>query len=323
MQPIGLIRLNGRRIVMAIKYNELRSLVRNWSNRDDQVLSDSVIESALKYSADEAFTKLQIPQLEKTKYFLVTEDGSMPNTTNVDYNNVAVATIKDSTMYKNTVTLDLPEDLISFIVLRVSGKAQYTDTSLNVDSVGNPIVTSTITDRVANEKLDIRTFYDNYADKSSDLFWARQGAKVLISGNINEDDVIELHYYSKLAPLNAREDLPNSLTLAQAQLDTDNYEVITALEYSDLDSNDASTYKLISGSYVRAVDEKANWLRDDNERVLLFGALHRVFDYLQEDDQSVKYFQRFTQAIDELNKEEKVRKVSGGNIKVNFSSHLI
>lgn len=308
---------------MAIKYNALRSLVRNWSNRDDQVLSDSVIESTLKYSADEAFRKLQIPELEKSKYFLVTEDGSMPSTTNVDYNNVAVATIKDSTVYENIVTLNLPEDLVSFIVIRVSGEAQYTDTALNVDSVGNPVVKSTPNDRVVNEKVDIRTFYDNYADKSSDLFWARQGDKILISGNINKDDIVELHYYSKLSPLNARVDLPNSLTLAQAQADTDNYEVITASAYNDSDSNDASTYKLIEGSYVRSVNEKPNWLRDDNERILLFGALHRVFDYLQEDDQSAKYFQRFAQAIEELNKEERVRKASGGNIKVNFSSHLI
>ena len=305
---------------MATKYNTLRELVRDWSNRDSQALPDSVIESVLKYAADEAYRKLQIPELEKTTYFLVTKDGVMPETTNVDYTNVTVATIKEDSYFGNTVTLELPNDLVSFIVLRVAGQAKYTSDDLQVDLSGNPVLTESITDMVANEKLDIRTFHDNSASKTSNLFWTRQGNKLLITGNISEDDVVELHYYGELSNLNAREPLPNSLTLEQAVLNPTTYDVLTEEEYGDLSLNEASTYTLLDGSYVRSVTEKYNWLRDDNERVLLFGSLHRVFDYLQEDEQSAKYFQRFSMAIEELNKEEKIKKASGGNIKVNFSN---
>ena len=42
-----------------------------------------------------------------------------------------------------------------------------------------------------------------------------------------------------------------------------------------------------------------NWLREQNERVVLFGALAEVFAYLQEDDQAQKYAQIFFQEIQE------------------------
>ena len=44
-----------------------------------------------------------------------------------------------------------------------------------------------------------------------------------------------------------------------------------------------------------------NWLREENERVVLFGALQEAFTYLQEEDQAAKYLQLFFQEIEELN----------------------
>ena len=62
-----------------------------------------------------------------------------------------------------------------------------------------------------------------------------------------------------------------------------------------------------------------NWLREENERVVLFGALQEAFTYLQEEDQAAKYLQLFFQEIDELNTEDKMRNASGGNVQVNFN----
>ena len=66
-------------------------------------------------------------------------------------------------------------------------------------------------------------------------------------------------------------------------------------------------------------NEAANWLRDENERVLLMGALAEVFYYLQDDDQGVKYKKLFDQEIFELNDEDSKRNAAGGNVQVNFS----
>ena len=70
-------------------------------------------------------------------------------------------------------------------------------------------------------------------------------------------------------------------------------------------------------------DEVDHWLRDENERIVLFGALLEAFNYLDEQDQVQKFGAMFEKEIDELNREEKMRQAVGGNVSVNFTSHLI
>ena len=65
--------------------------------------------------------------------------------------------------------------------------------------------------------------------------------------------------------------------------------------------------------------EAANWLRDDNEKILLYGSLAEVFTYVQDDDQAVKYQNLFMQQITELNDEDNKRSASGGNIQINYN----
>lgn len=63
-----------------------------------------------------------------------------------------------------------------------------------------------------------------------------------------------------------------------------------------------------------------NWLRDDNERILLMGALAEAFAYLQDDDQAQKYLAMFISEIDELNDEDNKRNASGGNLQMSYSA---
>ncbi len=63
-----------------------------------------------------------------------------------------------------------------------------------------------------------------------------------------------------------------------------------------------------------------NWLRDENERVLLMGSLAEAFAYLQDDDQAQKYLTMFIAEIDELNAEDNKRSASGGNIQMTYSA---
>ena len=66
-------------------------------------------------------------------------------------------------------------------------------------------------------------------------------------------------------------------------------------------------------------NEAANWLRDENERVIMMGALAEIFYYLQDDEQAIKYKKLFEEEIFELNDEDTKRNASGGNVQINFS----
>ena len=65
--------------------------------------------------------------------------------------------------------------------------------------------------------------------------------------------------------------------------------------------------------------EVSHWLRDENERILLFGALAEAFIYLEEDNMIEKYKLLFESEIEELNREEKMRQAVGGNVQINFN----
>ena len=66
-------------------------------------------------------------------------------------------------------------------------------------------------------------------------------------------------------------------------------------------------------------NEIAHWLRDENERIVLFGALAEAFAYLQEDTMQQKYSQMFVDQINLINREETMRKALGGNVQTTFN----
>ena len=49
---------------MALTYSQLVSLVRTWSNRDEEAVSDAIIKDCLRYAADKAYRTLRVPPLE-------------------------------------------------------------------------------------------------------------------------------------------------------------------------------------------------------------------------------------------------------------------
>ena len=276
---------------MARTYSELVDLVRRWSNRDIQVLPNNIIADCLRYAADKAYRTLRVPPLEATVMF---------NSTMLEANTDA-----SNNRFASVTRIQIPSDLIEFIHIR------------GVDSENR-------TTRMFNEKADIRTFRDIYAEKYNDnAFWARQGDNILLSpgfgnaGNfygssgVLEESGVELYYYRRLPSLHARYDVTeanmafdNTLTTIQPTALADTPETIPT------GAIDGTTY------YGLPVP---NWLRDGNERIILMGALAEVFFYLQENDEATKYAQLFVQEIEELNAEDKMRTASGGNIQVNFN----
>ena len=87
-----------------------------------------------------------------------------------------------------------------------------------------------------------------------------------------------------------------------------------------MSSSDATT-ALPQGFYLGKL--AANWLRDSNEKIILYGALAEVFTYVNEPAQAQLYLAKFNSEIDSLNAEDDSRNYSGGNITAHYDSHLI
>ena len=290
---------------MALTYQQLIDKVRNWSNRDEATVSDAIIGDCLKYAADKAYKKLRVPPLEN----VATYDGA----------SLVGATTSSNQLNGSITEIQLPFDLVEFIQIR------------EVDANG----TST---RVFNEKVDIRTFNDVLAEKYTGYnYWARQQNVILLTpgygqgGTSGSASAIELYYYRNLPALNALyavtvlNYVAGFLTTVGAGAGINNsallyfnsntgvtaYATATAAQAADPAGTVTSTYYM--GTLV------PNWLRDSNERVLIYGALTQIFGYVQEDEQAAKYLQAFNAEIAELNDEDAKRNASGGNLQVNFN----
>ena len=282
-------------------YANFTALVRDWSNKDSSVLSDTRIQDCLRYAADKCYRNLRVAALENT----------------ITYNSTALnaATTASNNYLPSQTDLTLPSDLIEFIQIR-------------------EIDVNNRTCRVFNEKTDLRTFNDWSALKTSYIgYFSRQGNTLLLApgfgqaNSLSTADKIELHYYRRLPALNALYDVTPA-NYAAGFLTQDNAAAVS-LFFVNGDTNTAyATQSEATAADTGGVgtnnakyrgNEAANWLRDENERVLLMGALSEVFYYLQDDDQGVKYKKLFDQEVFELNDEDTKRNAAGGNVQVNFN----
>ena len=285
------------------KFDALRTIIRDWSNRQDEsVLSNDRIQEAMKYAADKAYRKLRVAALENT----------------ITYNSTALtaATTTGNQFLPSQTELTLPTDLIEFIQIR------------EIDS-------SSRTCRVFNEKTDLRTFNDWSSLKTSYIgYFSRKGNTLLLAPGFNQasslgtPDKIELHYYRRLPALNAQYDVTPA-NYAAGFLTQDNTAAVS-LFFVNGDTNtayatQAEATEAAGGNQNNTNNAKyrgneaANWLRDENERVIMMGALAEIFYYLQDDEQAIKYKKLFEEEIFELNDEDTKRNASGGNVQINFS----
>lgn len=290
---------------MAITYNELVALVRTWSNRDEEVVSDAIIKDGLKYAADKAYRSLRVPPLENVAVYEKTLLES--------------ATTATSGVNPSKTEIQLPYDLVEFIQIK------------EVDTSGAAI-------RVFNEKLDVRTFNDPSAEKySTNNYWTRERNVVYLtpgfgfSNQGSDANSMELYYYRRLPALNAVYSVTvlnynaGFLTTTgagsgvanskQLYFNSNTGTTAYATQSATQAANPAGT---VTATYYIGI-ATPNWLRDENQRVLLFGALAEVFAYVQDDDQAAKYLAMFKNEIAELNDEDAKRNASGGNLQINFN----
>jgi len=279
------------------KYDALVAKVRDWSNKPEQAtVPDSVIEDCLDYSADEAYRNLRIPPLEFTVTYTITEFDN--------------PTVDNSSLNAHSI-IPIPSDLTQFIYLKTQ-------------AVGSEA------SKVFNEITDERSFFDVYAFKYSSNNWIKKGNDIYIHPQLKIGTVLEIHYYRRLpaldttynvVPANYQVGISDAnqtyLTVSVINVGTPIYVTSTAAyaAIGAVPAGTAYTTKYFLGK------EVGNWLRDNNERLLMWGALGNLGSYLNDQTMEQRYTTRFVADIQSLNKEEKMRRATGGNVQMNFNSN--
>ena len=275
-------------------YDALVVKVRDWANREgsERALPDSIIQDALRYAADVAYRQLRVPPLEAVATYTITE------------------------AMEGTNSLTIPDDLTEFISL-----ARTAPTSQQ------GVQTNTNNDIVYNAKADYRTFNDDDSQQYNFYRWTRRQNQILVNPTLGEDEVYELFYYRRLPALNARYVVNaangNANRLSAPAAGETGTDILLGSNGTYYAANAVLPMGVTTTTVQRVGNEAPNWLRDEQEKILIWGALAHCFDYLDEDNNMQKYQERFVGEITLLNQEEGRRKVSGGNTQQNFAGYLI
>lgn len=274
-------------------------MIRDWSNRDVSVLSNSVVTRCFEYGADKAYRTLRVPPLEITRLYDV--NGSQEELDSAGVTGVT-PDIGPSAFLGGGAVLSIkaPTDLIEVIFIR------------------NADILNKNSGIVYNEKVDVRTFNDGYGRTKSFNFYTQIGNEIKLHGNFKRGDVVELHYYRRLPALNATySGTYNNWKSGLGTLDIGG----VATTYSAAADKTESSFdtRLAASADYWVGSEATHWLRDENERIILFGALLEVFIYLNDNEEIQKYQMLFNQELEELNKEEMTRKTKGSNLAMSFA----
>lgn len=296
------------------KYDALVAKVRDWSNKPEvNTISDSVIQDCLGYAADESYRLLRIPPLEETlTYTVEAADNSGENSLGLPFGNAYTS-------------FTIPEDLTEFIYIRTLAQenagTSYSTFPSNVS-------------KVFNEVTDKRTFFDLYGEKYSVYNWMWKDDKIFIHPQLAVGATVEIHYYKRLPALNAvynvlpinyligiDDSLQPYLTLVETGGTNLYFSTKDGVTKCFATLAEATAYNTPVTTKMYVGNEVTNWLRDQNERMLLWGALYNLGAYLFDDKMEARYQAKFMDNINTINREEKFRRAKGGNVQINFNTN--
>lgn len=227
------------------------------------------------------------------------------------YRNLRIAPLEHVSTYTISIpstdtetycSVVIPSDAVEFIQLRKKDEDSLTGYTVYAN------------------KADIRSFYEENTTKYDYYNFTREQNELIVHPNLVDGDVLELYYYRRLPEMDAR------YTVDSDRLSNwmDYATPLANISAADLaaDPDLAGTAVTINGvQYVGNL--VPHWLRDQNEKLVLYGALGEAFLYLNEPDQGQTYMNMFLQEIDRLNNEEFKRKYMGGAIQAHYQSRLI
>jgi hypothetical protein len=296
------------------RYDALVDKVRDWSNKPEvNTIPDSVIEDCLDYSADECYRLLRIPPLEEVVRYTVTADDNLgENSAGLPYGNAYTS-------------FYIPEDLTQFVYIRTIAQ----------DNIGTSYSTfPSNVSKVFNEVTDKRTFFDLYSEKYSVYNWMWEKNKIYIHPQLAVGAIVEIHYYKRLPALNAVYNVsPINYIISLSDANQPYLELVvsggTNLYFSTKDGitkcfstiEAATAYNTPVTTKMYTGKEVPNWLRDQNERMLIWGALYNLGAYLFDEKMEQRYQGKFLENIASVNSEEKFRRASGGNVQINFNTN--
>ena len=159
---------------------------------------------------------------------------------------------------------------------------------------------------VFNERLSLFAMQDKDITKNNNNF-ARKGRALVFEPKAEIGDRFEVYYYRRLPDLDA------TYVVNQANI---NAGLATS---NGIPGSGGVEFPAGSNLYYTGT-EVPNWLRDDHERMLLWGAVAHALDYIGEDERAAKFFAKQKEAIIELNNEETKRKVKGGSMVATYSN---
>lgn len=278
-----------------MNYTKFVDNIHKYTNRDSTVLPNDLIRTFADIACDNIYKDLRAAPLE----FVYTYDA----------------------LTVETDRLAVPGDAASFIQLR------------KLDSNGD-------VDCVYNSRSDMRSFYaDGYKDWR-DAHFTRQGNSFVIYPKGKVGDVYELFYYRRLPSIYARyavnEDNYALGLLYYGATQNDCEAALLAAEAdSTVDENATAADPLITGNITYADGTGAipvgyyvgmlapNWLRDENQSMVLYGTLREAYIYLQDEARAAAYDQLLRTQISELNDEDKRSRVSGGIVTTHYSGGFL
>jgi len=296
------------------KYTALVDKLRDWSNRpENATISDTVLGDCLSYAADECYRTLRIPPLEQSVTYTVSaEDNEGESSMGLPYGNA-------------WTVIPVPEDLTEFVYIRTlagqAGSTPYAQYPSNASIV-------------FNEVADARTFLDIHSERYSLYNFMWKGNKIYIHPQLGIGQQLEIHYYRRLPALDAAyavipvnyiiglsDALQPYLSLTGVITDTPLYfstSLGVTQAFATLAEAQAYDPTVTTKYYIGL--EAPNWLKDENERLLVFGSLAHLGAYLFDDKMEQRYKGKFEELMFSINKEEKFRRARGGNVQMNFNS---
>lgn len=203
--------------------------------------------------------------------------------------------------------------------------------SFNETSVYSSEVSTIERDTVTyDNRADYRSFVSDSTNKYSSYLWTRRGDKIIVNPPFKKGDAFELYYYSDGSNLgseypvtsaNFQKGLVESSSLEAGGTPLYFTSATTPVIGEDIPSNtQGGAYTNVF--YYKGLEEP-NYLRDNQERLLIYIALSFINDYLGEDTASQKYETKSASLIQRLSNEEVFKQASGGNVRVNFDGPLI
>ena len=312
-------------------YDVMARDVSNWANRDTGVLDYDRIKQCLVFAHDEIYRTCRIAAIEgRFDYDPITQAGAESGALNIPSNTVEFIQLRkkfdgrgaNAASANRFTVAEARNDIRSFYGDATSRYSNYSYSREHDRLLVYPGLTE-------SEEWQLYYYY-RFEDPYERI--AIEKDNIFFLESISDDDLAILAEtdtdiisvdFAVFDPA-ATEDYAIG---ALVEFDGELYEALAAGTDSPIDSPDnwdswgvfdaGDTNTKIIGVL------EDNWFRDENEKALLFGALHQVFDYLDEQDQSVKYKAKFEQEIQKLNDEERRRQVLGGNVQTNFYSILI